>query len=106
MPAGKKSPPSWTPVDGATSYQVYKKSTGSFRKVTTTTDTSYECTNLREGISYKFVVKAVRTADTYTVSKNSNIISARTDMKSGRARLMPAKPLFNFVLNLSIGPPR
>jgi len=79
---------SWTPVDGATSYQVYKKSTGSFRKVTTTTDTSYECTNLREGISYKFVVKAVRTTDTYTVSKNSNIISARTDMKSGRARLM------------------
>ncbi|MCI2061321.1 MAG: NlpC/P60 family protein [Eubacteriaceae bacterium] len=79
---------SWTAVDGATSYQVYKKSTGSFKKVATTSDTSYECTNLREGTSYKFVVKAVRATDTYTATRNSNVISARTDMRSGRARLM------------------
>ncbi|MCD8385129.1 MAG: Ig-like domain-containing protein, partial [Clostridiales bacterium] len=51
----------WSAVTGATSYQVWRKLSGSssWSKVGTTTDTSYTSTGVTSGKTYVFTVKAV-----------------------------------------------
>ncbi|MCD8381436.1 MAG: hypothetical protein LUC30_00750, partial [Clostridiales bacterium] len=51
----------WSAVDGATSYYVYRKVSGSssWSKVGPSTTTSYTSTGVTSGITYTFMVKAV-----------------------------------------------
>ena len=58
----KKATVKWSKVTGATNYTVYYKTSanGSFKKLTTTTKTSFTKTGLTRGKKYYFTVKANR----------------------------------------------
>lgn len=50
---------SWTPVEGATGYQIYRAgSSGNFSLVTTTTQSTYTDTNLKAATTYRYKVRA------------------------------------------------
>ncbi len=53
---------SWGALNGADSYEVYRKVEGNdaWIKIGTTTDTSYESTNLTSGTTYYYTVKALK----------------------------------------------
>lgn len=59
----KKAAVKWSKVTGATGYIVYYKTSanGSWKRLTTTTGTSYTKTSLTKGKTYYFTVKAYRT---------------------------------------------
>ena len=49
----------WSAVTGASSYIVYRKTTGSWKQIGTTTGTSYKDTSVDSGTSYTYTVRAV-----------------------------------------------
>ncbi len=50
---------SWESVSSATSYEVYRKTTGSYTKVGTTTDTSWSDTSVTGGITYTYQIRTI-----------------------------------------------
>ncbi|MCD8383657.1 MAG: fibronectin type III domain-containing protein [Clostridiales bacterium] len=66
----------WSAVTGATSYQVWRKLSGSssWSKVGTTTDTSYTSTGVTSGKTYVFTVKAVYNSSVSTYNTTGKTI--------------------------------
>jgi len=54
---------SWDKIDGADKYEVYQKSGKKWKKIKTTTKTSYKVKELKAGSTYQFKVRAVRPKD-------------------------------------------
>lgn len=63
---------SWSPVEGATSYDVYR----SGKKVTNTTETTHTSTGLNPDVQYTFAVVAV--SDAGESEKSENLITRTT----------------------------
>ncbi len=65
---------SWEPVKGAQSYAVYVKKNGSYKKLKTTSKTSFSLAAMKNGRTYEFMVrykvagKLSEIADSYTIS--------------------------------------
>ena len=68
----------WNPVDGATSYNVYVKKNGKYKKLITTTKTALNVGSLKNGTTYEFMVrykidgKLSEIADSYTLTVDSS----------------------------------
>ncbi len=71
---------SWTTVDGAKSYQVYRATSksGTYSRLSTTTKTSMNNTSTDAGKTYYYKVRAVLADDTKT--NYSNIVSCTCDL--------------------------
>lgn len=64
LKAGKGIQISWTAVDGAGSYRVYRREIGgSWKTLKTTTATSYVDTSGRAGVTYEYAVRAFELAN-------------------------------------------
>jgi fibronectin type 3 domain-containing protein len=80
---------SWDEVNNATSYYVYRStsSTGTYSKIGTATDNSYDSTGLSASTKYYYKVKAVNSSYTseyssyaYATTKSSASVSAPTGL--------------------------
>ncbi len=69
----------WTPAFGATSYKVYSynPSTGKYTGLANTKKTSYTVTDLKDGTSYTYLVRAYNGTDSSLYS-NKNLVSVKT----------------------------
>lgn len=67
---------SWSPVDGATSYDVYR----SGKKVTNTTETTHTSTGLNPDVQYTFAVVAINDVGE---SEKSESLVTRTTKSAG-----------------------
>ncbi|WP_223251708.1 fibronectin type III domain-containing protein [Bacillus sp. LLTC93] len=63
---------SWSPVEGATSYDVYR----SGKKVTNTTETTHTSTELNPDVQYTFAVVAIN--DAGESEKSENLVTRTT----------------------------
>ncbi len=82
---------SWTAVEGATGYDVYRKtSTEGYKKVATVEGTSYVDKNVKTNIKYTYIVKATNE-------------SATSGYKTGKTILFLTAPTISKVENQSAG---
>lgn len=76
----------WKAASGATSYQVYMKtgSSGTYKRVTTTKNTTYTKSGLKNGQTYYFRIRSVRTVGSkkYYSTSYSKVVSAKPVVKS------------------------
>ena len=75
---------SWGKVNGADSYEIYRKTgSGSYKKIGTTTKTYYTDKNASSGKKYYYVVKAVEKKEKSVYSKSLSILHlADTTLKT------------------------
>ena len=74
---------SWTPVNGATGYEVYRSQSakGTYQKIGTVTATSYNDSELSAGQQYFYKVRAYRVVNnTNQYGTYSNVVSCQTPM--------------------------
>lgn len=92
---------SWTKVNNATGYRVYKYNNSSekYEAVVTTTKTSYTVKNLNPTTTYKFVVKAYRKHGKVSFGANSSVLTVAT--KVGAVSGFAQKYAFNNGYTLS-----
>lgn len=79
---------SWKKVTGATSYQVYRYTNGKWKKIGTTTKTTYtDSKSLEKGTEYKYKVRAVQKVSSKTTRYGaySSVLKAKTT-RIGTAR--------------------
>ena len=79
---------SWKKVTGATSYQVYRYTNGKWKKIGTTTKTTYtDSKSLKKGTEYKYKVRAVQKVSSKTTRYGaySSVLKAKTT-RIGTAR--------------------
>ena len=69
---------SWKKVSSAKKYEVYRAtSTGSFKKLTSTSSTSYTDASASVGTTYRYKVKAVASKSTYNSSYSATLTAKR-----------------------------
>lgn len=90
---------SWAKVPNATKYVVQQSvtGTGEWKDIATTTGTSYVCKNLINDKQYSFMVRAMRTANGYTVNGANAHVTAIPKL------VKPVKPTNLTVTEVSSG---
>jgi fibronectin type 3 domain-containing protein len=87
---------SWNKTDTADGYRVYlKNSSGNYKILTTTTNTSFTATGLSAGTKYDFAIKAYRKSDGKTLWGESTKKTAETS--SGKPSSFSDKESYNSV---------
>lgn len=92
----------WAAVAGASKYEIYRLSGNTWKKVTTTSKTSYTVQSLKEGTVYKFKVRAVSgdikgsfgnvlTTETPTSAKKTTTVSAIPQSTSAAMKYLKNK---------------
>ena len=84
----------WGKVEGAEKYRVYYKTTGGWKKIADTTDTSYTWTKAESNTKYTFTVRCV-TADGKTTTSSYD--------KTGKSITHLAQPKLSSVTNTATG---
>lgn len=84
---------SWDKVSGAGGYVVYKQVDGEWKKVKSTTSTSYTVSNLSAKTSYKFLVKTyLKVSGKYYYSSGKSITKKTGALSVGKVTSVDATP--------------